>query len=297
MSRINVVDRTAKQLVRRSPAAFLSLLSMSVDPSHIRFEDTAVNVPELRGDSVLIFTNRKHKAKSGVLFEVDLNATGRQRVKWGLKALGLTDTLGIPVPLCVIYLSKGRRANFPSSCVIGEGNLTNTYSFHIILLWEYRDRILSGELAELAPLLALCYARPSKRVLEQERQLILAMDCSEQEKADLLAMAAAVATRWFTHEELRDVFREEMQMLKEAGFIEEWLQEREEQGERRGLDKGRDEGRVDEARTLAIDLLAEWFGELMPTVIARIQQADEPYCRDLISRARKAPSLDALGLT
>ena len=256
MSQINIVDRTVKRLVRYAPDTFLSLLGMSVDASHIRFEDTAVNIPELRGDNVLVVTGRKRKPQWGALFELDLNANGRDVQKWLLKSLGLTDALGYPVPLVVIYLSKGRRATFTSSHVIGPPGLTNGYTFHTILLWEHRDRILSGELATLAPLLALCYVRPSRRVLEQERQLILGMNCSRQEKADLLGMAAAVATRYFRQEVLQEVLQEEMQMLKEAGFIEEWLQERQEQGKLEGRHEGRQEG---EARLL-VRLLERQFG-------------------------------------
>ena len=288
MAPINIVDRTVRRLVRRSPGAFLSLLGISVDASRIRFEDTAVILPELRGDNVLTVLGQRSKPEWGVHFEFDLNASGRDLLEWQIKSLGLTKTLGFPVPLCVIYLSKGRRATFDSSYSVGPAALTNVHTFHTILLWEHRDRILSGELAELAPLLTLCYARPSRRVLEEERRLILGIGRSRQEKADLLGMAAAVGTRYFSQEVLREVFREEVQMLKETSFIEEWLQEREDKGKREGQDEG--------ARKLATELLTEWFGQLPPAAIARIQQADEPYCRELIIRAHRASSLDVLGL-
>lgn len=102
-----------------------------------------------------------------------------------------------------------------------------------LLLWEYADRIRSGELKELAPLLVLFYDRPSKEVVLEEKKLIHKVK-DAQERSDLLALAAMVAFRKFKNGLIKELFYEEYQMMKASNFIEEWIKE--------GWEKGRREG-------------------------------------------------------
>jgi len=71
-----------------------------------------------------------------------------------------------------------------------------------------------------------------------------------------------------------------MEMLKEASFIEEWIQE----GEARG------------ARQMLLRLLRKRFGELPATAVARLEAADLAACEALAERVLEANSLEELGL-
>jgi predicted transposase YdaD len=188
--------------------------------------------------------------------------------------------LGIPAVLTVVYLAKGDRAAFPAIHRVEGGGLVNEYRFHTIHLWEHADRIRSGELRELAPLLVLCEAKPTERTLREERALILGVDAAQAVRAELFAVAAMVGTRYFPRLLLERLFREEMQMLKEVSFIEEWILE----GEARA------------ARSFLLRQLRKRFGELPPEVVARVESADRSRCEEMVERLLDATSLDELGL-
>jgi predicted transposase YdaD len=179
--------------------------------------------------------------------------------------------------------------------------LRNEYRFETIRLWEHAERIRSGELAELAPLLVLCEDQPTEETLRRERGLILELEVPEKVRNDLLVLAAMVGRRFFRRETLEALFLEDREMLKEIDFVQEWLAEsrREgaEEGLERGLERGREEGRTEMARRLALDLLRERFGDLPAAVVARIQSADAEWCADLARRVARAGSLEELDLT
>src|SRR5437016_1793884 len=98
----------------------------------------------------------------------------------------------MPVSLLVLYLQKGKHATFPDSCGVSVGGLPTTFTFNTIRLWEHTDRIVNGELPELAPLLVLCYPKPTERVVEQEIELIRQADFPVNVRADLLALAVRI---------------------------------------------------------------------------------------------------------
>jgi hypothetical protein len=52
--------------------------------------------------------------------------------------------------------------------------------------------------------------------LRQERELLLSLPVARPVRADLLAVAMTVGTRFFARELREAIFREEMVMLKEA---------------------------------------------------------------------------------
>src|SRR5205085_10339459 len=99
----------------------------------------------------------------------------------------------------------------------------NRHYFEAIRRWEHAERIRAGDLAGLAPLLVLCADTPRETTLLRERELILGLDVPRPVRADLLAVATMVGTRYFSRELLYELFREEMEMLKEATFIDEWI--------------------------------------------------------------------------
>jgi hypothetical protein len=180
--------------------------------------------------------------------------------------------------------SRGDRTTFPDAFTVSGGGITNEHRFQRVLLWEHADRIRSGELAELAPLLVLCEDTPTEATLRDERRLILGLDVPAPVRADLLAVAVTVGARYFARELLLNLFREELQMLKEASIVEERVQE------------GMEQGRLQEARQTLLDLLRQRFGDIPSAVAAVIEQADLEQCRNWVRRVGGAASLAELGL-
>jgi predicted transposase YdaD len=114
------------------------------------------------------------------------------------------------------------------------------------------------------------------------------MEAAPPVRADLLAVAITVGARFFARELLEAIFREEMEMLKEAGFIEEWIQEGEARGEARG--------QLREARRFLLQQLEGRFGELPPAVVARVEQAEVAECEAWGLRLLRATTLEEMGL-
>lgn len=100
----------------------------------------------------------------------------RREAGWLLKNAALNAQLGMPVVLTVVYLTRGRRRRFPVIHTVSAGGLANRHTFHTLRLWEHAERIRSGELPELAPLLVLCEDNPDEDTLRTERKLILSSD-------------------------------------------------------------------------------------------------------------------------
>jgi hypothetical protein len=134
-------------------------------------------------------------------------------------------------------------------------------------------------LRELAPLLVLCENRPTQRTLQRERELILGLSASPQVRTDMLGLAAMIATRHFSREVIQRLFREEMQMLKEASFVQDWL------------DEALAEGETREARGFLLCLLREQFGELPDAIIKRVGEADAAWCKQMGVSVLRAKSL------
>jgi hypothetical protein len=153
---------------------------------------------------------------------------------WLIKTGALTRQLGIRVILVVFYLERGSYASFPSTFITEAGGLKNEFSFPIIRLWEHANRHRSGDLQELAPLLALCEDRPTEQTLREEREIILGLDTTPEVRAELLAVALTVGLRYFTRDLLEGLFREELRMLKEVDFIRELFSDEFAEAEARG---------------------------------------------------------------
>jgi flagellar biosynthesis/type III secretory pathway protein FliH len=96
------------------------------------------------------------------------------------------------------------------------------------------------------------------------------------------------------------LFREEMQMLKETSFIEEWLEEALAQGvargEAQGLEQGLAQGETQAARSFLLRQLRKRFGPLPAGVVERIEAADREWCEAMGERLLDAASLEEMGL-
>jgi predicted transposase YdaD len=280
----SLIDRSLKVLFRREPAALCRLVGAAADPDRIRLGDVTVNIPEHRADHLFLLGDDDDPSRWALHLEYQLQPDLRVLGSWHHKNAALNAQLDRPVILTVVYLTKGDRATFPDTLTLTGGGLTNTYSFHTVRLWEHEERIRDGDLPELAPLLVLCEDEPGEETLRRERSLILGLPVERGERAELLAIATMIGTRYFTREVLERLFREEMEMMKTVSFVEEWIQEGEARGEARG------------ARQVLLRLLRRQFGELPPPVLQQIEQADLEECEAMAERVLDAKSLEDLGL-
>ena len=186
--------------------------------------------------------------------------------------------------------------------------------FETVRLWEHRDRIVSGEWAELAPLLVLCERHPTEQTLRQEKVLIRGSGLPGAVQTELLGVALLVASRRFSRRVLSMLFDEELEQMEtleelkelfyEAGSFRQWLRDprigaelREiarAEGKVEGKTEGKAEGEVEATRRLTLAVLAGRFGTLPTGLVERIQTADAAWCQDLFDRALTAPSLSDL---
>jgi len=68
----------------------------------------------------------------------------------------LTASLNKPVISKVIYLEQREYRDLPQEYVVSyQGRRENVFTYQAIKLWDYTEKIASGELRELAPLLIL----------------------------------------------------------------------------------------------------------------------------------------------
>jgi predicted transposase YdaD len=306
----SLIDRSIKILFQRAPLAFFRLAGVDAPPESVRAGDVQINIPEHRADQLFLVGDEGDPDRWGWHVEYQLAPDRRALPGWLLKNAAFNSQLGFPVVLTVVYLHRGRRSQFPDEIVIRAGALENRFAFHTIRLWEHAERIRSGELVELAPLLVLCEDDPGEEVLRTERDLILRANVEDRTRSDLLGVAISVAARYFSRDLLFHLFREELAMLKEASFIEEWIAEGIAKGEQLGLQRGLERGMQQgleqgmlrgqelgqelESRRVLLKLLRHRFGELPAKVITRVERADRGWCEAMLDPALDARKLDDL---
>jgi predicted transposase YdaD len=274
------------------PEGLFRLAGLPADLPRTRLEDTAVNLPELRADHVFIFGEHGDPECRGLYLEYQLQPDPRVVPDWFAKCGALVKQLDVPVVLLAIYLERGARATFPDSYSTSLGNLRNSFGFEVVRLWEHAERIRSGDLWDLAPLLVLCEDSPTEQTVRREVELIRDSGAPEEVQADLLALALRVAARDFSRGALEAIFRKELPMVQGASSIDDWIEE----GRMEGRMEGREQGRTEAARTIALRILRTRFGELPPALVERVEGADAAWCEALVERAVEVESLDDLDL-
>ncbi|MCC2671695.1 MAG: hypothetical protein K0Q72_4166 [Armatimonadetes bacterium] len=283
-----------KALLRSYPEALFRLAGYPIDAGRLRMEDTAINVPEQRADHVFVVCDEASRDEGALYLEYQLQPRSELLSTWFAKAGALNRQLGLPVVLLAIYLEKGHRASFPNEYVSTVGRFSNSFRFPTVRLWEHAERIRSGELWPLAPLLVLCEDDPGERTLREEVALINRSGVGSEEQAELLAVALRVASRRLSRSLVEAIFREELPMVRGASIIDDWIAEGEARGEARGKAEGETHGRLAEAQRLTREALAIRFGALPGALAARIEQSDAEACEVLFRRALVATSLDEL---
>jgi len=240
MSKINVFDRTLKIIARNYADLWLRLAFPGLS---VRLVGALENVELALPTRLVDFVHRiEYKGQEYILhvefqLEHEADLPRRMCIYYG----ALTGQFRLPIITLVLYL-KPRETPVPDEYVVRLGDLvTNRFSYLAIKLWDYVDEIQSGRYRELAPLLLMLVRDPDERILSQERELIRA-ETDAQKRADLLAAAVAIGSRYFDKAFLRRFFREELEQMREATFIEEWIEEGIEEGIRKGIEQGLQQG-------------------------------------------------------
>lgn len=238
---VNIFDRVLKVLAREHPGRLLELALPGISLRIVgTLENVELALPEERVD----FLHRVIYNGQEYLLHIEFQWKHRADVprRLFIYSAMLTRQLGRPVLTVVFYLAP-RRAPIPTSYEVQVGGVVvNRFEYPVVKLWEYADEIAQGRWPELAPLLvALVEGPPDVSVLAREKELIL-QERNESKQANLLACAITIAARYFNKDFLWRFFREEVETMRNATFIEEWLQEKLEEGLQKGLQQGLQQG-------------------------------------------------------
>jgi hypothetical protein len=284
------IDISIKGLLRGQAPVLFRLLGQPESPSHWRWEDTALSLPELRADHVLVLGTAAEPDQGALYVEYQLAPDPANLATWAVKWSGLLRQLGLPTSLLVLYLERGAYATFPDRLAVNVAGVATELRFTAVCLWEHGDRIRSGELWQLAPLLVLCEDNPTEETVRREVELITGSPASPAEQADLLAFALRVGARDFSRVVLERVFREMLPMVRGATIIDDWIAE----GEARGEARGETRGREGEARQMALRLLRRRFGDLPASLVSRVERLEVAECETLAERLVDGASLEQL---
>ncbi len=240
MTTINVFDRVLKILARNYASAFLELLLPGVSLQLVGvLENVELSIPEERVD----FVHRVLWEEQEYLLHIEFQSEHRADVPERLFVYSalLTKQMGLPVITLVVYLTR-REASLPSAYQVRVGSeMLNRFEYPVVRLWEYADEIAAGRWPELAPLLVTLVKEPDEGTLARERELIL-QEREPRKRGDLLACAVTIGARHFDKDFLWRFFREEVEMMRESTFIDDWLEEKLEEGLQRGLERGLEQG-------------------------------------------------------
>lgn len=301
----NLIDKSVKLLFREHPDALLALAGLQGNWKRLRFEDTAINLPEYRADDVLVIEPETGDP-FGFYIEFQLKPNKTLLPEWTFKWVGLNKTLRIPICLIVLYLERGDRVTFPASYGVEAGGFTNSFNFATICLWEHKARIESGELAELAPLLVLCEPEPTEQTIRKEIEIIHHSNLPTEIQTELLGIAMLLASRNFRRDILRSWFEsggdvdmiDAMENLKELlwelGALERWAESMGINAKARdeGRLQGEAKGRTEATQMMLLDYLTNRFGELPSSIIQQIKSSDAEWCQNIFHKALSASTLN-----
>lgn len=282
----NIVDLAMKRIVRNHPTLMLRLLNIPRDTSY-RFEDAVLVPKEFRADHILLLQNAEKEDTGAYYWEYVMVPDKRDHSKWITKWGTLRSQLGLPVCLVVIYLERGNYATFPSSIEDNVGGWKTRVEFVRILLWEIGDRIRSGELVELAPLLYLTQDNPQPAVLEEEVNLIQTAEIPESLKEDLLALAMRVAARRFAKDIILAIFQEKLTMkISDSDIIGEWIEA--------AAEEATIKEELSNTRIITIEILTLRLGDLPEPLVQKINSSTKEWCRNLLRQGSSVESLTEL---
>ncbi len=267
------LDNAFKTALTLQPNCWLDLLfTKERNVVFKEITDPQINLPELRGDKALVVEEDGEVCY--IMFEAMLRPEPEKLPTFALKALGMQYIQKRRVLVAIVYLEKGRYASFPAGFENRVDGVANQYQLSKILLWEHKDRILSGELKELAPFLALLDEQSAPAIMDTQKGLLNQIS-DPKLQSDLLAIAMVVDARVFGYDLVFEKFKKEVNMLKESSFVQDWLDEKyregELNGELKGEIKGEIKGKIEGKRLLLQSILTQKFGNLAPELLLKLQ--------------------------
>ena len=158
-----------------------------------------------------------------------------------------------------------------------------------MLLWEHEARILSGELKELAPFLALLQEQPDPAIIDKQKELLEGVTDPKLQSA-LFAIAMVIPARSFGYKVVLEKFKKEVNMLKETSIVQEWLDESYKAGEMEAESKGEIKGK----RALLQTFMQQKFGNISPEVLLKLQLSGNEQLDRLAAIILNLNSLDEL---
>lgn len=286
---MNTFDRVLKIIAREYAS---QLLELALPGASLQIVGTLENVELALPEERVDFVHRVLWGEQAYILHIEFQTAHEAdtpRRLFVYSAL-LTRQLGLPVLTVVFYLAR-RQTPVPAAYAVQIGGLTvNRFEYPVVKLWEHADQIAAGRWPELAPLLVMLAEEPPDRgVLARERELIL-QESDSRKRASLLACAVTIGARYFDKDFLWRFFREEVEMLKEATFIEEWLEEAREQAREQALEQGLQTGRQEERRATVRHILQWRFGKLPFGLDVRLDRLTGEQLLPLVDRALDAAS-------
>jgi len=284
----NIIDRSVKALARLHPEAFVRVaLGETQGVAVETIENPEINLPERRLDFVYGLRREDEERFLHLEFQLEHEPDVPKRV-FVYNAL-LTAAFEKPVISAVIYLERRDYRHLPQEYTVSfAGQAVNSFRYRAVKLWDYAEAIARGELRELAPLLILLTREKDEEVLARARELILAAPEAGR-RADALSVAVTVAGRYFPREFLLKFFREELAMLRDAGIVQDWINE----GFNQGIEKGRLQGQIATLQSDIIEVLTERFGVLKRGLAQKLAEIDDPaVLRSLHRKSVKVESLE-----
>jgi len=237
---VSVFDRALKIIARHYAD---TLLDLAFPDLPVRLVGTVENVELALPARRVDFAHRvEHEGEEYLLhIEFQLKHEAELPRRMHLYHALLGEQFGLPVLSLVLYLQP-RQGPLPEAYEVWlGGQVVNRFRYPVLRLWDHVEEIRRGRYRELAPLLTMLVGEPDEGVLEAERALILE-EPDPRKRGDLLALAVAIAARYFDKGFLWQFFREEVAMMREASFIEDWIEEGIQKGLQQGLQQGLREG-------------------------------------------------------
>jgi len=284
------LDLNFKYLARNYSEDFVKLVLNTSEPLKIHHEDKELNIPQLRADNIYIVEQGTKKFALHLEFQLEHRKDLPQRM-FLYNAL-IESSLKLPTYSVVIYLERKRRLPPPTLYHKTHYNLTNTFNYTVIHLWEHLPRIRKGELPGLAPVLMLLTEEKSLDVYRETKALIKKLEPDPEKRDAQLAIAASVAGRYL---DISKLPKEDIQMLQildqillsgKNSVTEYLLNEKRKEG--------KTEGEQEAKQDFIMAALQERFGESMDrNITAQIKQIrDAQILNDLFRTSLRAESFD-----
>jgi len=259
---VDFFDRVLKVMASDYSEVFFSLAFPGQDIRVLeRQENVELIVPERRVDFVQRIEHQGQQFLIHLEFQLRWHRDLPRRM-FVYSAL-LTESFQQPVISLLVLLRRTRR-RIPDYYAVKLGERAiNRFSFGVLPLWEYEEAIWAGDYPELAPLLILISRQGKEQILQREKEIILG-EKEERKRADLLALAAMVASRFIEDRDfLREFFKEEVKLMRGRSFIEDWIIEEREKARKEALKEGYGEAikmGVEALRDIVVAILEERLG-------------------------------------